>query len=38
MISISKLEESNSQAKIITPIYELKPENIHNPNVVKTLL
>tara|TARA_Y100000589_G_C27199029_1_gene648506 strand:+ start:1338 stop:2141 length:804 start_codon:yes stop_codon:yes gene_type:complete len=24
--------------EVITPIYKLKPENIHNPNVVKTLI
>ena len=23
---------------VVTPVYELKPESVHNPNVVKTLL
>ena len=35
---ISKLQQSDSNSEIITPLYELKPENIHNPNIVKTLV
>ena len=38
---IDKVVEAFSKKpnqEVITPIYKLKPENIHNPNVVKTLI
>ncbi len=35
---IKQINSSSCKSDIITPIYELKPENIHNPNVVKTLI
>jgi len=35
---VQKINSSLCKSEIITPIYELKPENIHNPNVVKTLI
>jgi len=38
---ISKMYEiflNNPKFQIITPIYQLKKEDIHNPNVVKTLI
>ena len=35
---VKQINAKSCKSEIITPIYELKPENIHNPNVVKTLI
>tara|TARA_B100001027_G_C16227681_1_gene312991 strand:+ start:223 stop:1029 length:807 start_codon:yes stop_codon:yes gene_type:complete len=35
---IREFKKKNNEYKIITPVYKLSSENIHNPSVVKTLL
>tara|TARA_B100001248_G_scaffold222153_1_gene178554 strand:+ start:1019 stop:1828 length:810 start_codon:yes stop_codon:yes gene_type:complete len=32
------LKNKKDSSQVVTPIYRLKPDNIHNPNIVKTLI